>query len=445
MKRIALLVLLVATSADAIGNGDFRKLRKNVKRGSPLMNGYCGTGDCPLFSLLKAGSPEASTECAGTNITAFSGQAVTVNRSTASSCVKADGTVVKNLPANTPVIYAISGQGSLYIDGAHTNLALNSEAPNLWTLSGFVDAAPTVVQNTIVAPDGTTTADPVTWPGSPTTTSAGSVIQQGITADLSAMSESIWMKNRFGGATNNLVSTTNSGAIKTTSAKTITSNWARFSNINMTGLNSSVAFQVGAFGSALVPTGTAAILAQVDDVWGFQVEKSQLATMYIPTAGTAVQRTGDVVTISNPLSSSDTTWCISAYQTTLYPLWTSVAAAKGILHFGSTLAAANTADFAVDATGHPYITVYDSTAALKKFTVTAALSAGGHTLQACNAAGTLTIAVDGSDAAGATTPGGTGQITTQPATVYIGQQPALVLSNAMSQIVIDNQSPPRAP
>ncbi len=157
--------------------------------------------------------------------------------------------------------------------------------------------------------------------------------------------------------------------------------------------------------------------------WGNQLENLPYATSYIRRTGTgSASRATDVVTFTNPLKDWQTSWVFRVRALPDGQFWAR-ALTQGLFQLG-TNGAANSASLSVDTAGKPVFSVYDATGTEKKFTATAALDAttysSSRNIRAVNIAGTLTVEVDGLVVPGASSGSGTGIITTQPTTAYLG-------------------------
>jgi hypothetical protein len=194
-----------------------------------------------------------------------------------------------------------------YIEKVRTNLLTYSQdfsnaAYNKGT-GGSVSA------NTVVAPDGTTTADAYTFASS-TSTFAYLSNQASSTSTL-PHTFSIYIKRPTGSGSRTLrlvISdvTTTTGI---SSNFTITESWQRFEFTRTSG--SSTGF-VG-IGFALASSGVSIAAGEVLDIWGAQLETGDIATDYIPTTTVAVSvgPVANLPRLNYPINSDGSVGCPS--------------------------------------------------------------------------------------------------------------------------------------
>jgi hypothetical protein len=173
-----------------------------------------------------------------------------------------------------------------------------------------------------------------------------------------------------------------------------------------------------AYNGAYVGTGKTVYIASAE------YSPSPVDISYFKTAtdNEGEVRSADVAYWTNPLSNTDTSWCVRANATPggAPPLWTEEGKIRGLWQLGNTLGAANTASLYVDATGHLVFRTVDSGATDKRVTTLAQVWPGVRTIRACNSAGTLTLSVDGTALTTVSAGAGTGQISTMPSRFYVG-------------------------
>ncbi len=128
-----------------------------------------------LFCFAPPGAQGMTAECAGTALTTAQGAAVTFSRASSAYCTA--GNVTTGLSNSSMTLLTTdqpramkggngSGGTGLLVETAHTNVLLRSQAFDnaAWTKhAGGAAAAPTVIADQAVAPDGTTTADRVAF------------------------------------------------------------------------------------------------------------------------------------------------------------------------------------------------------------------------------------------------------------------------------------------
>jgi len=217
------------------------------------------------FRLLTT-DPAASSPTQGTT---------TFTRASAANYIDGAG-VLRSAAVDTPRYQ----DGGLLIEQASTNFLSNSEdfAVFPWTVTG---AANVSMVNTIVAPDGTTTADTlnlatnVIWGGN-----ALNVQQSGLVSS-AAYTCSIFIKS--GGATTCTLRLRDqsTGAVQDV-VTALTASWQRVS----------VSLTTGAGTTAI-----AVLIGATDGdvhIWGAQLETSSKATSYIKTLGASVTRAADI-------------------------------------------------------------------------------------------------------------------------------------------------------
>lgn len=227
---------------------------------------------------------------------------ITFARASSATYVNSAGlvaTAANDAPRFTYAPNTLNRRG-LLIEQSSTNLLLNSENFGSWALT-----ASTVTADTIVAPNGLTTAD--TW----TSTGATAVISQNVTKAAVALTytASIWVKgsvtafsftvdnatptNRgravFNLATAQITTVANEGTFTGTSA-TITAYpnaWYRLTLTTTTGTTTTVR-----------PRLFFSDVGNSVNLWGAQLEQTNFVTSYISTTAATATRSADIATIS---------------------------------------------------------------------------------------------------------------------------------------------------
>ena len=202
----------------------------------------------------------------------------------------------------------------LLVEEQRTNILQRTAEFNnaYWQKSNSGASDPVVTANSVVAPDGTTTADKIEIPA---VSGAGafSVISRNFTATATPHTGSIWLRGNTGGEVIWLGYTTNGSTYASVSC-TLTTSWQRFT---LTSTRTAVSdnFQ---FGVDLRDGAQSAKGAQTIYAWGAQLEQNaSFATSYIPNIDTSagVTRAADVASVSTqafPYSSSEGTLVVNA-------------------------------------------------------------------------------------------------------------------------------------
>jgi hypothetical protein len=183
----------------------------------------------------------------------------------------------------------------LLIEEARTNLALRSE--EFGDAAWYKDSGVTVSSNTDVAPDGTTTADTISFSAADKLIGQFSLVSNGTLA-----SGSVYIKGTTG---ETIIFTVGGGS----QSFTLTGDWQRISR-TVTTLNTT-SFALSTYGG---------VTARSIKVWGAQLEVGAFPTSYIATTSASVTRNQDVVSMT---STNFTNWFNSS-EGTMFCLWDNV-------------------------------------------------------------------------------------------------------------------------
>ncbi len=331
---------------------------------------------------------------------------ITTTRASARTCTKADGTVV-TLTSNQPCV-AGSPLG-LYSEIAVTNLILRSEE---FDNASWVKTNVTVVANQAGAPDGTSTMDLLT------STADGGFVES--TTAVPSQSKSIvavWVKTDGGTQAGTIIlrdTTSNADMCTTNFTATTTSTrvWCRnFGGITGGHNHTMRLYPGGADG------GVGSLLA-----WGGEFAQSitgMPVLRYVPTAGTTVASSQDVITVTNPLPASGWCYAITVSRPEVGS-WASSADAVQPGGLGSAPTGANTSSLGTTA-GDLVLTVTDATATTKtRQSNSVPITGAEHRICACNVGGTSTIYVDAVEPTSVSLGTGTNSITSAPANIRLG-------------------------
>ena len=187
--------------------------------------------------------------------------------------------------------------GGLLIERTFTNNVLRSEALDnaSWTKNFATCSTPTVAANNVVAPDGNTSAETVTYPACSGTSRRTMMVPTGPGTATPTMS--VWTKSASADAGIDLNSYGSASCGDNVSRVIPGTTWARTSWAILDGTFGGT-FGVGYNNVSGCVNSATSIVSQAVPIWGFQSELSgyRYPTSYIRTDGTAVQRDADVVT-----------------------------------------------------------------------------------------------------------------------------------------------------
>lgn len=254
-------------------------------------------GRFPAYSGLPA-----ADGCYASGVTGSRGEALTFTRATARFC-STDGTSDEATgvmcASGEACIKTLNSSRGLDIFRAGTNLALRSEEISnaAWVKQGITSAAPTVTADAAVAPDGTMTADRVQV-ASCAAAGAVSNVNQDTGAAVNFHSQSVWLR---GNASTPTVSfCTYSAGTKSCVARTLTTNWKRYSRENVTTNTGGNYFIVGCVNDSANYSGASDTGAADFFMWGAQVEAGSYITPYIKTVAATATRNTEIATFGAP-------------------------------------------------------------------------------------------------------------------------------------------------
>ncbi len=305
----------------------------------------------------------------------------------------------------------------LLVELARTNLALRSaEFDNAaWTKNATgAGAAPTIPATNILAPDGSSTAESISFPAI-SGASDGSFMSQPIVATAVAYSLSVWLKVPTGTATVWL-STTPDGVTYHRTQCNVTTNWRRCKLENKTLTVATWYFFLGCDRRDASQTGMSAATVYT---WAASFEAGFYASSDILTTSVAVTRAADIFSIANPLASSDVNWSINVLA---IPYgggsWLS-AATRTLVSIGPTTNVLNSANLGVLLSGKLSLSVLDGAGLGHVDQSAAAIPDGPHWFRFSDQNGTTNAYADEARAT-APTYLGTAIIAIMPSTIYIG-------------------------
>lgn len=292
---LALVAIALAAAPSACSRGGDRCRDERDRAGAARRLAF--------FEFAPAGGLGMGAACACTTPTGAKGEALTFTRDSAGTCLKgstlaiANGDMVTCSTDQPRVMYGGDGTGGLglLVEPARTNTALRSQEIEIdggvWLPLNQVSAAPLVTSNAGVAPDGTTTAERIQFAAC--TAGNYSVVYQPNACAGGSNTRSVFLKGVSGSGTTTI--NPGSGAAQSCSFNATT--WTRCVQENV-----AVAAHV-MIGNNCAPGGT---LSAADVyVWGAQCELGASASSYIPTAGSTVERKGELATFALTLPTED--------------------------------------------------------------------------------------------------------------------------------------------
>jgi len=377
---------------------------------------YQGQSKKPLVQLLPTvpDTLQAAGTLAGTR-----GQAVTVVRATARTCINSNGTLL-SVAVDTPCVEA----AGLSVAPTRENLKTRSQE---WDLAPWViqfsagPLTPVVTANAGTAPDGTLTAEQLDFAATPNVNQV-SMIRSGsvTTTDGSAYTFSLYAKGVSGSGT--FYSSVFDSQWNTVGCAYNATTWTRCT-LTRTVSAAGIDWLIGA------DRRDAQQLAQPANsvyLWGAQIELGSSPTRYVATGAATATVNAERVSIANPIPSG-TPFCVGATYTPRERTWITAGAGNTLFALGTSGGAStNTLQASVSSTGELVVTVNDAAADTKTWTTAAVLTGttAGHVTVCSSAAGAVTLYLDAVLVSATTSGTGTGILTTQPGTLYLGSRGA---------------------
>lgn len=363
-------------------------------------------------------------------LTGSRGEAITTTRNSTMFCTSEDESAGTTLPANKACVR----KGGLVSEPAATNLLLRSEELDtgaVWVADGAGGAvAPVITANAVIAPDGTLTAERISFD---TATSGGrySYVYQAVTTTASKYAFSVWARKISGtSSTLELWVSDGSNRVGLTSCTLSTTKYTRCVVSPASALTAVPHYFVLGGSNPAVPATPQSDL--VADIWGAQLETGTYASSYIRTEGTTAARVASYTTVSSSLADiptgANTAYCMGA---TWVPPYSGGAfsdysgAGFSIVGIGGPYSSANQAFLTISGTGgfagKVALDTFDNGTNNKYRFSNTAITWAEHRIVGCNDRGTFQIWVDGVPLAMQAAVGaGTGLMTTMPSSHYVG-------------------------
>lgn len=368
-----------------------------------------------IANLAKISGVFASTTAQGSF-----GEASTWVHTTFSGCNAADGTYNK-LPTARPCVNV-----GLLPYRSYTNLLLRSEQLDhaSWTSfseNGGVD--PTVTADQAYSPQGTLTAERLVFAAdaSPGTSVRSSSAYNSTSSATAYNYAGIWVKGNGQSGTIYLGEWNSSDQTKCTetACSYTATGWTHCRHNFLWDETTTAKHSLYIGYMSDRGCSTKAVTAADVFVWGAQMG-NRVDADYLVTEGSTTANAVSGFSLTNPLSSTDTAWCIGASFDLTVADWSKVSGSSNIWAIG-TNAAANSASMTNGTTGKPTLNFRDNANTLMTYTVDNAISAATHQIWGCYNAGVPSIWVDGVLQAGTVTSGSSPRtLTTMPGTLYLG-------------------------
>lgn len=202
--------------------------------------------------------------------------------------------VLKSAGANQPrfdVDPITQESKGLLIEEQRTNIVSYSDQFNQWSLyQAGSGTTPVVTTNAAIAPDGSLTADAVSY-YAPSSGDQSSLYTNFVSTTTGSWTGSLWAKALTAADVGKIIGFRHVGG-STYTLVTLTSSWVRVSSTE-TQTSSPSSFEIVLRPAVNTSTGTVRVA-----LWGAQVEVGNFATSYIPTAGASATRAADLAEIS---------------------------------------------------------------------------------------------------------------------------------------------------
>ena len=255
-----------------------------------------------FFEFAPANGNNMGAVCACTTPSGAKGETMTFDRASSATCTKtatgglaltgiADGDLVTCSTNQPRVVYDSGGVKGILVEKTRTNIAIRSQEFDNAAWADFTagaGVAPTKnAADSTTAPDGTTTAETVTFGATGAADSSG-LSQTILTA--TAYSASIYARGNATTASGTFdVCMDNAATADCVSCSYVLASWTRCTLSNITSKASGLVY-VGNLSSL---NGGTVRSGQTVTLWGAQAEASKYVTSYIPTTSAAVARNRD--------------------------------------------------------------------------------------------------------------------------------------------------------